>query len=456
MHETCWDDMALLSDPLHSMEHMFDHPASSDPPDDQAIGAPPHRPPPPPDRQALHEALDRLLDAEAADPGPVLGEALAAAHRLQRLVEGRAVALLPAHERSREWWRAGAVSPVSHLVQATGVHRTHATKLRRTALDADDLPHVRAAAEAGSLSLSHLHLLTRARQPDVAQQFDAEELGLVAEAHQLGADALRAHLERWRIAALEKLRRNDKDPRPGPTTEADTLSLAKGVFGRGVGHLDLTPEGLATLREAIDAEVTSWSGSRLNDPRTLAEQQAAALLAIVQRGARRGDWHGAPRPLVIATTTLGSLLERADVPVTAREPFRADIVNGGPIDRATLAKLVCEADISLVVTDDHGEPLWVGRATRRATAAQHRALIARSGGTCEWPGCTTGHQGCRDHHLHFWDHGGPTDLPNLALICQHHHTLIHEHGFQLGREDGELVARTAGGVPLHPRCRTAA
>jgi hypothetical protein len=45
---------------------------------------------------------------------------------------------------------------------------------------------------------------------------------------------------------------------------------------------------------------------------------------------------------------------------------------------------------------------------------------------------------------------------NLALICQHHHTLIHDHGFHLGREDGELVARTAAGVPLHPRYRTAA
>lgn len=427
-------------------------------PDPGTPPGPPSGPPPPapPDRRSLHEALDRLLDAEGTEPGAVLGEALAAAHRLQRLVEGRTVALLPAHERSREWWLAGAVSPVSHLVQETGAHRTHASKLRRTALDAEGLPHVWAAAKAGSLPLSHLHLLTRARQPDVAEQFDRDELDLVAEAHQLGADALRAHLERWRIDALERLRRNDRDPRPRPTTEADALLLTKGVFGRGVGHLDLTPEGLATLREAIDAEMGGWSGSRLEDPRSLAEQQAAALLAIVRRGARNGDWHGAPRPLVIVTTTLGSLLDRADASPADRAPFEATVVNGGPIDRAALAKLVCDAQISLVVTDDEGEPLWVGRARRRATAAQHRALIARSGGTCEWPGCTTGHQGCRDHHLQFWEHGGTTDLPKLALICQHHHTLIHDHGFQLGREDGGLVARTAAGVPLHPRYRTAA
>lgn len=457
------------------MERMFDHgdpreaaggplgdahdPAPASPPSQQppAQHPPSRQPPGPPDRAALHEALDLLLDAEGDDPGPVLGEAMAAAHRLRRIVEGRTVALLPAHERSRAWWEAGATSPVAHLVQESGAHRTHASRLRRTALAADRMEHVRAAAAAGSLPLSHLHLLVGARRPEVAERFDRDELELVAEAHQLGADALRHHLERWRIAALEELRRNEPDRRPGPSTEADALTLTTGVFGRGVGQLDLTAEGLAVLREAIDAEMASWSGSRLADPRSLAEQQAAALLEVVRRGARAGDWHGAPRPLVIVSTTLDSLLDRAGVAAAERGPFRADIVNGGPIDPTTLARLVCDADLSLVVVDDDtGEPLWVGRARRRATAAQHRALLARSGGTCEWPGCTAGHQRCQDHHLLDWDHGGPTDLPNLALICRHHHTLVHEHGFRFGWEDGELTARNPVGLRLSPRHETRA
>ena len=29
------------------------------------------------------------------------------------------------------------------------------------------------------------------------------------------------------------------------------------------------------------------------------------------------------------------------------------------------------------------------------------------------------------HHIDEWEHGGLTDLPNLALLCEHHHHLIH-------------------------------
>jgi hypothetical protein len=30
------------------------------------------------------------------------------------------------------------------------------------------------------------------------------------------------------------------------------------------------------------------------------------------------------------------------------------------------------------------------------------------------------------HHVVHWIHGGQSDLKNLALLCWHHHDLIHE------------------------------
>lgn len=31
--------------------------------------------------------------------------------------------------------------------------------------------------------------------------------------------------------------------------------------------------------------------------------------------------------------------------------------------------------------------------------------------------------------------GGPTDLPNLVLLCLRHHTLVHRDGWQMVRTD---------------------
>ena len=32
---------------------------------------------------------------------------------------------------------------------------------------------------------------------------------------------------------------------------------------------------------------------------------------------------------------------------------------------------------------------------------------------------------CLAHHLREWEHGGPTTLNNLALLCGRHHTIVH-------------------------------
>jgi hypothetical protein len=50
------------------------------------------------------------------------------------------------------------------------------------------------------------------------------------------------------------------------------------------------------------------------------------------------------------------------------------------------------------------------------------------------PGCTAPASWCEAHHLQPWQHGGPTDLPNLALLlCSHHHHWLHAHSRNLER-----------------------
>jgi hypothetical protein len=74
---------------------------------------------------------------------------------------------------------------------------------------------------------------------------------------------------------------------------------------------------------------------------------------------------------------------------------------------------------------------------RYFTPAQRRALAVRDGG-CVGPGCTAPPSWCHAHHVIEWEHGGPTDIDNGALLCAFHHHRLHSGGFQL---------RMTGGIP---------
>ena len=68
--------------------------------------------------------------------------------------------------------------------------------------------------------------------------------------------------------------------------------------------------------------------------------------------------------------------------------------------------------------------LNLGRTTRLANRAQRRALrgVHR---TCAIPDCAVTFNHCKIHHVHWWRHGGPTDIDNLVPVCPRHHTAIH-------------------------------
>jgi len=79
--------------------------------------------------------------------------------------------------------------------------------------------------------------------------------------------------------------------------------------------------------------------------------------------------------------------------------------------------------------------LYVGRAQRTVTARLRRALEVRDG-HCAFPGCHAHVRRCHAHHVQPWEEGGPTDLPNLALMCVAHHHAVHEGGWTMRLRDG--------------------
>ena len=93
----------------------------------------------------------------------------------------------------------------------------------------------------------------------------------------------------------------------------------------------------------------------------------------------------------------------------------------------------------------------IGRRTRTISPSLRRALTLRDHG-CTFPGCTHD-RFLQGHHIHHWLHGGATTMDNLALLCTHHHRLVHEGGWSVERmADGELRFRAPDGkeVPAVP------
>jgi hypothetical protein len=146
----------------------------------------------------------------------------------------------------------------------------------------------------------------------------------------------------------------------------------------------------------------------------------------------------------------GSAAEDAgDVPA-ATPPTAAvcHIEGAGSVEAATAQRHVCDSPLLGAVIDKHRRVLALGRTRRLVSKAQRRALLIRDK-MCRYPGC---HQArhLKAHHLVPWILGGRTDLDNLILLCQWHHTVVHEGGVTITGEPDRWLFHRPDGQPCQP------
>ena len=151
---------------------------------------------------------------------------------------------------------------------------------------------------------------------------------------------------------------------------------------------------------------------------------------------------GGLRPQVMVTIDYRDLLTRlghldgtsdADVQGTAGTPFRpgatmehtGNLLFTGPVTASTVRKIACDADIIPILLGSEGRILDIGRASRVFPPHIRKALTARDQG-CAFPGCTIPAPWCEAHHIDYWSRGGTTGTENAALLCSHHHHVIHK------------------------------
>jgi hypothetical protein len=197
----------------------------------------------------------------------------------------------------------------------------------------------------------------------------------------------------------------------------------------------LDAEGGATVRTALQAFMKPIK----NDDRSHGQRQHDALIELCRQrtGSRRdgagGNSNGAgPRPQLIIRASLDTLAGITGAPA-------GELEGGGTVPAATVQRYACDSAIARITGQGELED-ELNHATRTIPPSTRRALEARDQ-HCVFPGCDRPLSWCDGHHLVWWVRGGPTTLPNLALLCRHHHRMVHEGGWVLERQkDGRFKA----------------
>jgi hypothetical protein len=288
--------------------------------------------------------------------------------------------------------------------------------------------------------------------------FASQEAWLVDEVAELRVTDANQFLRAWQQSARLYVGSIDPDEPIVETSPRVAVSLAQTFEGRYVLDGEMDAEHGAIVRTAIDAEVDEMYRVGIygpDDGLTPAERRGQALVQIVARKGRVGIKHGRPRPSVEVICDEKTL---QGLPIDDEADLRSRIcehVDGTPLPPASLARLLCGADLHRLVIGADGEVLDAGKDIRLANRAQRRALRYRHARHCAFPGCEAPIDWCEAHHVTAWDPDptndrGRTDMDNLVPLCRHHHHKVHEGGFTLTLEpDGHIDVHRPG----PDRCR---
>ena len=327
-----------------------------------------------------------------------------------------------------------------------GVAREHvrvARALRR-------MPTIAGLLREGRLSYSKVREVTRV--VDVVDEARLAGLALTATAAQLakmisgfrGADGIRIPQQHKRSVAWREREDGMIDVRARlPKEEAAVLIAAVDAARDQFGPPPPKPDPADDCGEAAPgADMYSKADALVDVARVFVntaprdrsgEDRTLVVVHVSAESLARNVPAGTPaaaKPVPIEAecgdAESEGFADVANVPAGTPNSAVCHIAGVGAIETATAQKLACDSPLLGAVVDKHGQVLALGRTRRLVTKAQRRALMIRDG-MCRYPGC---HQirHLKAHHRVPWIAGGRTDLDNLILLCQWHHTAVHEGG----------------------------
>ncbi len=292
-----------------------------------------------------------------------------------------------------------------------------------------------AAMGMGEIGFAHLALIART---SAAMGERLNERRLLRKATELS-------VRRFRNACMHERHAADPDgyvDEEKQGVEARSLTVSTADDGSVLLSAILDKVGGAAVQTALEplARRAGKDDDRLRDRRL-----ADALVDLAMHALDAGQVP--QRTHMQVTTSLETLLGLSGAPA-------AEMEFSLPISAKAVERLACDCSVTRILLDADSMVIDVGRAKRRPSGPTYKALKVRDRG-CVWPGCDRPATWTSAHHLVHWIRGGPTDLPNLCLLCYRHHWMVHEGDWQIVRtEDGSILTipptMTFGRLPRGP------
>ncbi len=410
------------------------------------------------------------------------------------------LALLAEFDRREGWTQHGISSCAHWLSWQCGIGPVAAREKVRVARALTSLPKIAGAFGEGRLSYSKVRALTRVATAETedtllnialngtaahvertvrgfrraVRYLERDEAEAMHERRYLecrresdGSVRLEARLApevgEMLLKALEaahtQLEERVGDAESAGAAAADAAAVHTNVSAETSGSHSALPPFWDTRPDSVSAETPGtkselppfWdarpdSVSAETPRRSVSQRRADALEHVLQQflaGKCSGSANGAHEVVVhIAHDAL------CDVP----ESSGAEFDSGHIVAVETARRLGCDGALVGVVEGAKGEPLAVGCRTRAVPPAIKRALRVRDGG-CRFPGCDRSRY-VHTHHIKHWADGGETRLDNLVTLCSQHHRQVHEGGYGVRMNEGEIEFTRPDGRVLPMAGRT--
>jgi hypothetical protein len=316
---------------------------------------------------------------------------------------GQLLAIVGELDRREGWRTEGATSGAAWAAQSLGVSEATGRVWSHVAERLWDLPHLARGLRAGAISFDKVRAVANTATPET----DAD---LLRQAEQCSVRQLTDVARQSRGATDEQA-----------SSEYDSRYVRFNDNRRTI-TAQLPQDLYAVAREAISEKArelptdgtTPWD-HRLCD----------GFLALCRSGGGRS---GRSPYFVVVHTDLSLLQGGTGI---------AEVERLGLLSPEAIRRITCDSTIALAVDDAFGHTMFEGQSKRLATDAQRREVTRRDR-HCRFPGCSNS-TFTNVHHIVHWGDEGPTDLPNLVTLCNHHHHRVHEGRWRMtGNANGVL------------------
>ena len=322
-------------------------------------------------------------------------------------------------DKSGEYKADGALSLTDWLRWKCKLSGGAALERVQVARQLGKLPKTEAAFADGNLGYQHVVVMARAAEHVGAAVVRKEEASLVQAAQTM---------DPGKFTGVAKSFEHRVDA-------AGALAEANHAYQRRYLHIGEPVDGLVRLDGMLDAEGGATLRTALqafmkpvkDDARSYGQRSADALVELGRHGAGSKRDGAGPRPQLIIRASLDTLAGRPGAPA-------GELEGGGTVPAETVQRHACDSAI-IRITGQGELDHELNHASRTIPASTRRALESRDQ-HCVFPGCSRPTIWCDGHHLVWWIKGGPTTLPNLALLCRPHHRMVHEEGWRLVRQKG--------------------